>query len=165
MRSSRTGALLVLLVAGALVAAAAASSSATPRRVLLGVLGNPERFQQLTGQVSDSRLRVVGWGQGATRGAPFLELFRTMGAVPLLGLSTGIDESTDITPRQIALGEGDGYLVALNRAFHAWGRPIFFRPFAEMNAHWNKYSAYDPYGPKRDGAHTTALFRAAFARV
>ena len=152
-------------LAGTLGVGASVSSGSSRRTVLLGVLGDPGRFQQQTGQVSAARLRIVGWGQGATFGMPFGELFATMGPVPLLGLSTGLQHGGEITPRQIALGSGDSYLVALNYAIHAFGKPIFFRPFAEMNGHWNPNCAYNANGSKRDSSHTTALFRAAFART
>lgn len=162
MRSGRIGMLVVAL--GAAGALALAASAAKPR-VLLGVLGDPGRFQQQTGQVSDTRLRIVGWGQGSTYGSPFAALLQTMGAVPMLGLSTGLQHGGEITPKQIALGSGDAYLVAVNHAIHDFGKRIFFRPYAEMNGHWNPYSAYNTNGAPRDSSHTTALFRAAFART
>ena len=163
MTSARIGAIVVALAAAAVLCAAAAGT--TPR-VLLGVLGDPGRFQQLTGQASDTRLLIVGWGQGATYGSPFPELFQTMGAVPMLGLSTGLRHGGEVShPRQIALGSGDSYLVAVNHALHAFGKRIFFRPFAEMNGHWNPYSAYNANGTPRDAGHSTAVFRAAFART
>jgi hypothetical protein len=154
--------LTALVLAGAAVAG---TSAGAPRPVLLGVLGDPGRFQQQTGQVSATRLRIVGWGQGATYGSPFAELLATMGAQPMLGLSTGLQHGGEITPKQIALGQGDAYLVAVNHAIHAFGKPIFFRPFAEMNGHWNPYCAYNANGTLRNSSHTTALFRAAFART
>jgi hypothetical protein len=162
MGASRIGVLVVaLLAAGALGVAA---TGAKPQ-VLLGVLGDPGRFQQQTGQASDARLRIVGWGQGATYGTPFAALLQTMGTVPMLGLSTGLQHGGEITPKQIALGSGDDYLVAVNHALHAFGKRIFLRPYAEMNGHWNPYSAYNTNGTPRDSSHTTAMFRAAFART
>jgi hypothetical protein len=146
------------------VAAAAAGASARSH-VLLGVLGDPARFQQQTGQVSETRLRIVGWGQGATYGSPLAALLPTMGSEPMLGLSTTLQSGGEITPRQIALGQGDSYLVAVNHAIHAFGKPVLLRPYAEMNGHWNPYSAYNENGSARNSSHTTALFRAAFART
>ncbi len=156
-----------LLIASSLIlcVAAAAAGASARSRVLLGVLGDPGRFEQQTGQVSATRLRIVGWGQGATFGSPFAALLGSMGSEPMLGLSTTLRSGGEITPRQIALGQGDGYLVALNHAIHAFGKPMFLRPYAEMNGHWNPYSAYDENGTARDSSHTPALFRAAFART
>jgi hypothetical protein len=145
--------------------ATTASGASARSHVLLGVLGDPARFQQQTGQVSDTRLQIVGWGQGATYGSPFASLLATMGVEPMLGLSTARRGGGEITPRQIALGQGDAYLVAVNHAIHAFGKPMLLRPYAEMNGLWNPYSAYNESGTARNSSHTSALFRAAFART
>ncbi len=136
------------------------------RGVLLGVLGDPARFASLTGQRSRIRLLIVGWGQGAGYGSSFAGLFATMAELPMLGLNTENPGGTEvISPGQIASGSGDGYLIALNRAIADFGRPLYIRPFAEMNAHWNPYCAFNSNGSPRDVAHSTAAFRKAFARV
>ncbi len=70
-----------------------------------------------------------------------------------------------ISPRGIALGQGDAYLYALNRAIAQWARPLYLRPFGEMNGHWNTYCACTSSGRSKGGSHTTAWFRKAFARV
>jgi hypothetical protein len=129
--------------------------------VVLGVLGDPSRFQSLTQQRSLSRLLIVGWGQGATSGSPFADLFGMMGPLPVLGINPGGTPS----PLVIARGGGDAYLVALSRAVHAWARPVYVRPLAEMNGHWNLYSAYDANGGQRGADRSTAAFRKAFARM
>src|SRR5207237_5507576 len=101
---------LLLLAFVALVLAPAASA-----RPLLGVLGNPTRFQGLTGQRSVVVEKIVGWGQGVTWGSSFGRLFATMGGVPLLGLTMDAKGSSReaITPLQIARGGGDANLIAL----------------------------------------------------
>ena len=138
-----------------------------PRRaeLLLGLLGDPTRFDRLTGQGTRVRLVNVGWGQGDSYGSTFAELFATMGERPMLGLSTARRGAADITPGQIARGAGDDYLIALNQALAAWGRPIYVRPFGEMNGHWNTYCAFNRDGSPRDADHSTAMFKKAFARV
>ena len=70
-----------------------------------------------------------------------------------------------LTPRNVALGAGDAFLGDVNRAAAAHAGAVFIRPLPEMNGHWNPYSAYNTNGTKRDSSHTTALFRAAFARI
>lgn len=42
---------------------------------------------------------------------------------------------------------------------------MFVRPLAEMNGHWNAYSAYDQSGTARGSDRSTAEFRKAFARI
>src|SRR5919204_6161654 len=112
----------------ALVLAPAASA-----QPLLGVLGNPTRFQAMTGQRSTVVEKIVGWNQGLTWGSPFGQLFATMGDVPLLGMTMDAKGSNAeaITPLAIARGSGDAYLVALNGAIATWGRRIYVRPFFE----------------------------------
>jgi hypothetical protein len=143
------------------------TATGRPQRapVQLGVFGDAARFATQTGQASGTRMLFLGWGQGATFGSPFADLFATMLAKPMVALTADFRGGGAISPRQVATGTGDAYLVALNHALHAWGKPIFVRPFPEMNGHWNPYCAYNVNGSKRDSAHTTALFRAAFARI
>src|SRR5439155_24148814 len=93
----------------------------TPRtRQLLGVKGNADRFQSLTGQRSAVVHILLGWRQGATWGTPFVKLFLGLGGEPMIGLSTGGASHEAITPAQIAAGKGDDYLMALNGAISAF---------------------------------------------
>ena len=134
-------------------------------RLQLGLLGDPGRFAQQTDQHSATRLMIVGWGQGSTP-AYFTHLLSTMLDEPMIGLSTsrkGVREA--LTPAEIAHGRGDAFLLALNAALASWGKPVFVRPLAEMNGHWNVYSAYNADGSSRGPDHSTALFRKAFARI
>ena len=134
-------------------------------RLQLGLLGNPARFASETRQRSSSRLMIVGWEQGSTP-AYFTRLLSSMLDEPMIGLNTaGNGTGERITPAQIAQGRGDAFLLALNGALAAWGKPVFVRPLAEMNGHWNAYSAYNADGSSRGPAHSTAMFRRAFARI
>ena len=144
---------------------AAPSSSAAPRPLSLGVFGNAVAFAGLTGQRPGVGHSIVGWGQGHSWGSRFRRLLRTMGPTPMLGIGMKRFGREAINSRGIALGAGDDYLVALNRAVAEWRGPIYVRPFAEMNGHWNVYCAYNQNGSARDDAHSTAWFRKAFARV
>jgi hypothetical protein len=67
-----------------------------------------------------------------------------------------------VSPGEIAHGEADRWLAELNRTIAARGEPVYIRLMAEMNGHWNIYSAY---GAKRDRAHSTRAFRAAWRRT
>ena len=154
---------LAVVLAAVAVVAVPASASVTPR--LLGIKGDVSRFQTLTGQDSQVRHVIVGWGQGQTWGSQFPALFQMLGGIPMIGLSTGGRGGTEaITPQQIAQGQGDGYLIALNAAVNGWGQEIYIRPFGEMNGYWNKVCAYTKSGAVKPG-HQTSWFRKAFARV
>ena len=147
--------------AGVLVQAAAAKPT-------LGILGDANRFQALTGQQSQVGHVILGWSQGYSWGSRFSVLFRENGPMPMIGLGTGTrwpNPREAITPRGIAMGQGDSYLMAINRAISEWGKPIYLRPFGEMNGHWNFYCAYTQSGRPKGGSHSTSMFRKAFARV
>ena len=70
-----------------------------------------------------------------------------------------------ITPGGIAAGQGDGYLVALNKAIATWNKGIYVRPLAEMNNSANAWSGYRANGQPKDAAHSPATYRKAFARI
>src|SRR5581483_3355547 len=117
--------LLAACLAAAIAVAGPASAAARGRHVQLGVLGDVGRFDSLTHQHTSSRLVIIRWGQGM---APqyFARLFATMQEEPILGIGNG-----PYTPAAIAHGKGDAFLVALNAAVAAWGKPIYVRPLAE----------------------------------
>src|SRR2546423_14506926 len=120
---------LVLALAMAVLAPPASA------RPYLGVLGQKSRFQALTGQRSTVGHIIIGWNQGYRWGKPLAALIPQYGPMPMLGIGTSSfrTKSEVITPESIALGAGDGYLYALNRAIAQWGRPLYLRPFGEMN--------------------------------
>jgi hypothetical protein len=63
------------------------------------------------------------------------------------------------------MGDGDGYLVSLNRSIAASGQITYVRLMAEMNGHWNPYCAFNSNGSSRGAAHSTATFRQAWRRA
>jgi len=124
-------------------------------RVALGVLGDPARFQGVTGQQTTTRLLIVGWGQGGLD-----RLLQTMGPKPMLGLGDQV-----MPPADIAKGAGDDFLLAVNQAVANFKGSMYVRPMGEMNGHWNYYCAYEKSGQSRGPAFATAAFRKAFARI
>jgi hypothetical protein len=157
---------LVVLAAIFLVAAPVSASGmpAKATGLRLGLLGDPARFAHETNQRSSTRLLILGWGQGSTP-AYFDRLLSSMLDEPMVGLNTGTAAGERISPGAIARGRGDAFLLALNRALARWDRPVFVRPLAEMNGHWNAYSAFNADGTSRGRDHSTAMFRKAFARI
>src|SRR5205814_10360676 len=77
--------------------------------VQLGILGNTQRFEQLTGQTSAVHHVIVGWGQGQTWGSNFTSLFASLGVTPMVGFSTAQGSREMVTPLQLANGAGDSY--------------------------------------------------------
>ena len=71
----------------------------------------------------------------------------------MLHISTqdGYGTPERVTPRGIARGQGDDYLLRLNRRL-AERRPVYIRFLAEMNQTNNGYSAFDRNGRSRGPA-------------
>ncbi len=91
------------------------------------------------------------WGQTDTRG--------------VLSLSTAPGDGGElITPRKIARGRDDRYVLRLARTIEETGQTVYIRLMPEMNGHWNPYSAFNADGSARDQAHSTHWFRRAWRR-
>ena len=88
------------------------------------------------------------------------------GSAPMVHISTSAGNNLPgrLSPRAIARGRGDRWLLALQADVVAARRPVYVRPLAEMDAYWNPYSAYGPSG-RRDAAHSTRWFRRAWRRI
>ncbi len=83
-------------------------------------------------------------------------------ARPMFAVSTS---GTRLTPASIARGEGDGFLLAMNRTLAATGRPAYLRLLSEMNNGGNDYAAYDLRGRSRGRAFSTGQFKRAWRRA
>jgi hypothetical protein len=150
---------LALVAALLLVAAPAAAAPTAPARhtTQLGILGDPGRFRQLTGQRSAVLHAFIGWDQPQT----IPKLLGQLSPLPMLALKTG----PSVTPLDIAQGRGDGFLLALNSALAGFGQRVYVRPLPEMNGHWNEYCAFTKDGASKGPRYSTAAFRRAFARI
>ena len=163
--------LLALMLVASLTFGVARAGDTNVRRgaatgPLLGITGNVARFQSQTGQASSVHHAFLGWGQGLSYGSTFASLFPTLGPIPMIHLGTeGQSAPEAITPGGIAAGQGDGYLVALNKAIATWNKGIYVRPLAEMNNSANAWSGYRANGQPKDAAHSPATYRKAFARI
>jgi hypothetical protein len=122
----------------------------------LGIVGNADRFSQLTGQRSSVRHVFASLSQAGA----FPRILEQLRPVPMLALKTG-----GIPPLDIAQGRADSYLVALNGALAGFGGLVYVRPLPEMNGHWNEYCAFERDGSSRGPRFSTASFRKAFARI
>lgn len=131
--------------------------------VLLGLHGDPARFRSQTGQQTRIRHTFVSFAQTAALG----RIAANAGPVPMLALNTGAYGAHEsATPRGIALGRNDAFLIRLNGVVNEWsGDRFYVRPFPEMNAWWESNSAYDRSGKPRGGAYTTEWNRKALARI
>jgi hypothetical protein len=85
----------------------------------------------------------------------------------MLHISTakGYGAPEQITPRAIAQGLGDGYLLSLSARIVQSGDPVYIRLLPEMNNANNAYCAFNQDGSSRGASHSPASFRAAWRRV
>jgi hypothetical protein len=103
------------------------------------------------------------WGVPLTTGA--LDRWERTDTRGVLSLSTAPGGGSEvITPREIANGRGDHYLLRLNQSIDNSGQVVYIRPFAEMNLHINPYSAFNADGSPREG-HSTHAFKNAWRRM
>ena len=150
----------------ALAPAAAADPLLPPRgKVFSGLTGglSAEGFARQTGNrpaVFGFFTKFGGANEFIFRGAEQAD------ARLMLHISTqdGYGTREVVTPRGIAHGDGDRYLVGLNRRIAEYGQPTYIRLMAEMNQANNGYSAFDRSGRSRGPAHSTAAFKQAWRR-
>jgi len=156
--SRRVAAALLALLLCVLVSAVGATRAdpAPAARLQLGILGDPGRFSQLTGQRSSVRHVFASLYQANA----FPRILEQLRPVPLLALKTG-----GTAPLDVAQGRTDSSLVALNNALAGFGGLVYVRPMPEMNGHWNEYCAFNRDGSSRGPRFSTAAFRKAFARI
>ena len=143
-------------VVAAVVVTVLAATPGALGKPILGLTGDAGRFKAQTAQVTNVRQAFLGWGHGQSYGSPFVVLFKSLGPIPMIHLGTlakGSKTKEAITTAQIAAGQGDGYLAALNAAISAWGKAIYIRPLAEMN------------NPKNPWGRDPASYRKAFQRI
>jgi hypothetical protein len=69
------------------------------------------------------------------------------------------------SPGSIAAGRRDHLLLSVNRQLADFGRPVYLRPWSEMNNGNNPYSAYDLSGRPRGSGKSTRAFVAGWRRL
>jgi hypothetical protein len=103
------------------------------------------------------------WGNSLHQAIPRWESVR---ARPILHISTVEGDGHEvITPRGIALGKGDDYLLRLNRSFARHGFPAYIRPLGEPNRCLNAYAGVDCGGGRRATRYSPKWYRQAFRRM
>jgi hypothetical protein len=153
------------------VAAPAWGGSLLPRghRVFFGVsdTGDSAQFGEFTRAVKKHPALIESF---RTWGSDFPESivrWQTARARPVLHITTA--DSGDghelISPRAIAQGYGDDYLLRLNKLFWAKKMRAYIRPLGEPNRCLNVYAAYDCVGEPRGGGHRPLWYKRAFRRI
>jgi hypothetical protein len=158
-RSALVGCLLALVLAPA---ASAATYAPARGHVLNGVAGgySVSDYEARTGTTPAVVQSFVAYN-GSTNWA--FDLADSAHARVMLHIGTTSPSGVErVSPGAIARGAADRWLAELNRTIAQRGEPVYIRLMAEMNCHWNVYSAY---GPHRNRAHSTSAYRAAWRRT
>ncbi len=173
MLRSKTTRIFVLAAALlALTAAPAGALSLVPPKpdVLLGVSdrGSATEFGEFVDQTGKHPALLETfhpWGNSLNAA---YERWRETATRPILHIASADDQTLAelITPRQIALGGGDDYLLQVNRFFADHGLPAYIRPLGEPNRCLNVWAAINCDGSRKDdGEHTAYWYKQAFRRI
>ena len=129
-----------------------------------------------TGDASDFRgfARAVGkhpaviqtfhaWGNSWDKALP---RWRSVNARPMLHITTRADSGEEvITPKQIARGRGDDYLIRINTQAARRNLRLYLRPLGEPNRCKNYYAGVDCSGNVRGGDYSYGWYKQAFRRI
>jgi hypothetical protein len=161
-------AVLVLLIAPA--AAAADPYMAPGKKVLWGGQGGYDArhislFEQQSGKHPAVFNYFISWkaSESSFHWLGFrLDDAERQGAHAMLSVST---DNPALSPRLLARGGGDRFLVGLNHLLAEHGNVVYLRPLSEMNNANNPYSAYDQSGRLRGAAFKPSWFKKAWRRL
>ena len=138
-------------------------------KVLTGVsdtgdLGEFLDFAETTGKHPAVLQTFHPWGNGLDLA---YKRWRNAEVRPMLHMSTADDETREelITPKEIARGFGDQYLLEINSFFATNELRAYIRPLGEPNRCLNPYSAVYCSGEKKGGEHKTIWYKRAFRRI
>lgn len=142
-----------------------------PKRgeLVLGVNGGVTAFSKLTRAPHKMNMQFITWGEGVP-GGHGKKLARRYATAKrdknllALHIGTGRRGREVISPRAIARGHGDRWLVAASKQVNEANQQTYIRPMAEMNGHWTPYSAFTKGGKPKPN-HRTADYRQAFRRI
>src|SRR3954453_4703030 len=171
MSRLRKALVVALALASFLVPAQASALCLVPPKpdVFLGVSdrGTTAEFNEwveLTSKHPALLATFHPWGNSLNEA---YERWRETATRPVLAISTADDQTLAelITPEQIALGQGDEYLLQLNTFFATHGLPAYIRPLGEPNRCLNAWSAVECDGSQKGGEHTPGWYKQAFRRI
>ncbi len=169
-RNTVAAALAAVFMLCALTSAAQAASL-QPRgdRIFFGTsdTGNSADFGHFSEALAKHPALIESFRTWGTDFPESIERWQAARARPVLHISTADkhDGHELISPRAIAEGEGDGYLLRLNKLFWAKKMRAYVRPLGEPNRCLNVWASYDCSGNLRDAAHKPIWYRRAFKRI
>jgi len=163
-------ALAALLVAAAPAGAAPrAPLEPSGKRVFFGVsdTGDPADFGSFSTTLRKHPAVIQSFRAWGSDFPESIRRWQTARARPMLHITTADpqDGHEVISPREIARGDGDLYLVRLNHLFARKRMRAYIRPLAEPNRCLNVYASFDCEGKWRDRAHSPRNYKRAFRRI
>jgi hypothetical protein len=138
-------------------------------KVFFGVsdTGDPADFGHFSEALSKHPALIESFRSWGSDFPESIERWQAARARPILHITTA--DSGDghelITPRGIAKGEGDEYLLRLNKLFWTKKMRAYVRPLGEPNRCINVYASYGCAGEPRDAAHKPRWYRLALRRI
>jgi hypothetical protein len=171
MNRRAQAALLAALATLLLAPAAKAATYVPPRgQIFEGITDTriPADFQDFATLVGKPHLPVVQafhpWGTDPSEAIARWQSYRVRG---VLSISTapGYGLPGTISPREIAQGGGDDYLITLNHDIAQSARITYLRPLGEMNNGHNAYSATTGTGASRGPDYSHYWYRQAWKRI
>jgi hypothetical protein len=162
---------LAAVVIGLAGAADADAGALLPRgkKIFFGVsdTGDSADFGQFSAALNKHPALIETFRTWGSDFPESIERWQAARARPVLHFTTADpgDGHELISPRAIAQGYGDDYLIRLNRLFWEKEMPAYLRPLGEPNRCLNVYASYDCEGDPRDAAHRPRWYRLAFRRM
>ncbi len=139
------------------------------KRVWFGIsdTGDPADFGRFSDDVDKHPAVIQSFRTWGSDFPDSIQRWQTARARPIIHITTADNNDGHelITPRAIAQGEGDEYLIRLNRLFHEKEMRAYVRPLGEPNRCLNVYASYDCAGAARDAAHKPRWYKLAFRRI
>ncbi len=139
------------------------------KKVWFGVsdTGDPAQFGEFSTAVSKHPAVIESFRTWGSDFPDSIRRWQTARARPVIHITTADnnDGHEIISPRSIAQGAGDEYLIRLNRLFAEKKMRAYVRPLGEPNRCLNVYASYDCGGGARDSAHTPRWYKLAFRRI
>ncbi|MGN6258392.1 MAG: hypothetical protein ACTHN3_11685 [Solirubrobacterales bacterium] len=160
-----------LALLGALAAAPASASLLLPpgKKVYFGVsdTGDMADFGHFAEAVHKHPAVIESFRTWGSEFPDSIRRWQTARARPMIHITTA--DSGDghelISLPGIAAGQGDRYLVRLNKLFYEKGMRAYVRPLGEPNRCLNVYAAYDCSGNSRGPEHSPRAYKRAFRRI
>jgi hypothetical protein len=125
--------------------------------------GDPTTYEQQTHAHAAIFQEFVTWGGAIDWALTAADQNRSRAMLALQTITPSGGEV--ISPGAIARGASDGWIESLGADLAQRGQPVYLRLFAEMDAYWNPYSAYNENGTFRGRDHSTQAFRQAWRRI